>query len=329
MKKIFGSVSLIVLLASCTSSPVPVAVSGKLSQGWQTGFASGYKASVSGSLMLVPAQRDVIAIDIESGEVAWKYESPTKKLWNCVSCQPFGDGFLAYFESGAGSLLVELSREGVETKAHENERVSSRPAIFGPRFWQVQSNLAYSNVSQFKIEPSFPVVEANDRAVFIVTQTNFIRAYDKYGKALWYAQMKALTQDIKLEGDRLYVHTDKGLACFNAGDGKFLWQMECVVSIKPKIFGKNIIMATDKSILEIDGSGAIQRSLPLDNVLSLELAPDGFAVVASSKLLTFDSAFGKIEEIAVSDGIHQALPVPGGIVTNGTLGQVFYKLAKP
>ena len=328
MKKIFGVVSALVLLVSC-GQPKQATVAGKLEKSWQNGFACGYKATLSNDLLLVPSERDVIAINIYSGNVAWKYESPKTKLWNCINCQPFNDGYMATFEGTAGSLVVSLDRNGNEIKQYENPRISSIPVVVGPRFWQVQSNTIYGNISEFKVEPSLPIIDASqDLALFYVNESNVVRASDRFGKILWYAKLYDTVQNLWKINDRIYVHSTKGIVCFQAGDGKFNWQLICLPSSKPILNGSELVIPTDKSILVVDKNGKITKTVDMPGIISLDKTDDGFAAIAQAKLITMDKNFKVLEKIDSSDGTHQTIIAPGVILTNGTTGQVCYSIEK-
>lgn len=328
MKKIFGVVSALVLLVSC-GQPKPATVAGKLEKSWQNGFASGYKAIVANGLMIVPAERDVIAVDIYSGNIDWKYESPKEKLWSCINCQQFNDGYLATFESSAGSLVVALDRNGKEIKQYENPRVSSVPTVVGQRFWQVQSNTVFGNVTEFKIEPSLPVIAASqDLTIFYVSESNVVRASDRFGKILWYAKLYDSVQNLWLIGDSVYSHSTKGIACFNAKDGKFAWQLICLPVCQPIPSGDELVIPTDKSILIVDRNGKTTKTVDMPGIISLDKTDDGYCAVAHAKLVTMDKNFKVLEKIDTTDGTHQAIIAPGVILTNGTTGQACYKLIK-
>jgi outer membrane protein assembly factor BamB len=329
MRKIFGVISAIVLLVSC-GTPQPPSVAGKLEKLWQTGFGSGYKALVFENLLIVPSSQNVFAIDLPSGTVAWKYDAPSGKAWNCIDVRRFSDQILATFECGAGSLMVLLDDHGKEQNQYVNQRVSSKPVVAGPRFWQMQSNYVFGNVRQFNVEPSLPMIAANNENVFIVTgATNILRAYKNDGKYNWYKQLKDLVQEISVVGDVVFVHDAKNLLAFAATDGKFLWGAQCLVTVEPQEFQNGYIFATDKSIVYVDKNGIVQHSIEKDGVLSIDLAPDGFAIVANAKLETYGNDLKKLETIESFDGTHQAVVAPGLIITNGTVGQVAYRLVKP
>jgi outer membrane protein assembly factor BamB len=330
MKKISGVISLVIalaLLASC-GEPLPPTVSGKLEQTWQTGFASGYKASIIDGMLLVPSERDLIAVRISDGRVLWKYESPREKNWNCISVDSFNEGLLACFDSTAGSLLVILDTNGREVSQSHTDRISSQPAVCGPRYWQVQSNLLFGNVRQINLEPSQPMVCCNNARVFVVSDSNVVRAYDSMSTIHWYEEIKALVQNIKLIGELLIVQTTDEIVVFNEKDGKFLWAMRTLASVLPQPFGKNLIMASDKAILELDAKGTLVRSIQKESVLSIAVADDGFAIISQGKIETYGNDFKQIQSVDDVDGTHQVLVFNGMIITSGTTGQVAYRIQK-
>lgn len=329
MKKTFGVISALLLFCSCGIPQVPASISGKLEKVWQTGFAAGYKATIIEGMIIVPSGQDVFALDASNGNVIWKYESPRKKLWYSSNVQQFGDSILVCFESGAGSLIVNLTKDGTEIKQYENERQSSIPAISGPRFWQVQSNVVSGNVREFRIEPSLPLIATNTSKIFSVTQSNMIRAYDFYGKAVWYKDAVEDVQRISYCENILFVATDKGLLAFEADTGKFLWTKDSIVTVDPVLFGKNFLYATDKAVIEVEPTkGIIQHSLEKSGVISFDATSDGIVLLANAKVETYDKKLKLLESVDAFDGTHQVILGSGMIVTNGTVGQTAYRLEK-
>ncbi|NTU61254.1 MAG: PQQ-binding-like beta-propeller repeat protein [Caldiserica bacterium] len=330
MKKIFGVISALLILCSCGAPPAPQSITGKLEKAWQTGFAAGYKATLIDETLVIPSGQDVIALDVGNGNVIWKYESPRKKVWYSSNCQKFGDTILVCFESGAGSLIVNLTKNGTEIEKFENERQSSMPTISGPRFWQVQTNLMFGNVREFVIEPSLPMIASNSSMIFAVSEANMIRAYDFYGKIVWYKNAIEDVQRISICDNILFVYTNKRLLAFEAQTGKFLWNQDSIVTVDPVPFGKNLLFATDKAVIEVERSkGIIQHSLKKDGVISLDVAPDGIVLLANAKVETYDKSFKLLESVNAFDGTLQVIVGSGMIITNGTVGQTGYKLAKP
>ena len=327
MKKIFGVISVLVLLCSCGADPQPPSVAGKLEKAWQTGFASGYKAIVFDDLLIVPSTQTIFALNLASGSVAWKYEAPATS-WNCNSVTRFEDQILANFESSSGSLMVLLDKNGNEQKQFPNQRVSSIPVVAGPRFWQMQSNYIYGNVRQFNTEPSLPMIAASLERVFIVTQSNIIRVYYNDSRKDWYKQIFEQVQNVLVVGDVLFVHGTKNLLAFSAVDGKFLWYTECLLGVEPKEYKDGYIFATDKTISIVDKKGVLQHSIAKEGVLSIDIAPDGFAITAQGKLETYSNDLKLLGSVDSFDGTHQAIVAPGLIITNGTTGQVAYRLIK-
>lgn len=329
MKKIFGVISALLILCSCGAPSAPASISGKLEKAWQTGFGAGYKASLIDGMLVVPTGQDVIAMDASNGNVIWKYESPRKKVWNSSNIQQFGDSILACFESGAGSLIVNLTNDGTEIKQYENERQSSVPAVSGPRFWQVQSNVISGNIREFKIEPSLPMVASNTTKIFSVTQSNMIRAYDFYGKTVWYKDAVEDVQRISYCENILFVVTDKGLLAFEADTGKFLWTNDSIVTVDPVAYGKNLLFATDNALIEVEPTkGIIQHSLEKKGIISFDVTSDGIVLLAGAKVETYDKKFKLLESVDAFDGTLQVIAGSGMIITNGTVGQTAYRLKK-
>lgn len=330
MKKTFGVISALLILCSCGTSSTPASISGKLEKAWQTGFGAGYKAALIDGMLVVPTGQDVIAMDASNGNVIWKYESPRKKVWNSSNIQQFGDSILACFESGAGSLIVNLTKDGTEIKQYENERQSSIPAVSGPRFWQVQSNVISGNVREFNVEPSLPTIAANQTKIFAVSQSNFLRAYDFYGKIVWYKDIIEDVQRISLCNDIVFVYTVKRLLAFEADTGKFLWNQDCLATVDPVAYGKNLLFATDNALIEVEPTkGIIQHSLQKKGVISFDVTSDGIALVAGAKIETYDKKFKLLESVDAFDGTLQVIAGSGMIITNGTVGQTGYRLVKP
>lgn len=331
MTKTFGAVSaaLLLILCSCQTKDIPPTVTGKLEKAWQTGFASGYHASLIGNLFVVPSGADIFAIDATDGQVKWKYESPRKKTWNSVSCQEFGDGILASFESGAGSLIANLTINGTQIETFENERQSSIPTIFGPRFWQIQTNQIFGNVRQFTVEPTLPMAVSTQSLIITVSQANIIRAYNYYGKIVWYKEAYEDVQRISIANGLLFVYLTNRLLVFEADMGKFIWSMDALVTVDPKPFGKNLLFATNNGLIEVEPEkGVIQHSMKKDGIISFDVAPDGIVLLANAKIETYDLKFTKLDSIDAFDGTHQIIIGPGMIYANGTVGQTGYSLKK-
>jgi hypothetical protein len=174
------------------------------------------------------------------------------------------------------------------------------------------------------------MVVSTPSLIITVSQSNIIRAYSLYGKIAWYKEAYEDVQRISLSSGLLFVNLSNRMLVFEAETGKFIWSLDSIVTVDPKPFGKNLLFASDKAIIEIEPTkGIIQRSLKKEGVISFDVAPDGIVLLANAKIETYDLKLEKIDSIDAFDGTHQVIIGSGMIFTNGTVGQTGYKLVKP
>ncbi len=332
LTRTFGAASLcLLLLVGCGAADMPArSVLNKASPSWHTGFASTGKGTLFDGKFAIPAGREVICIDPQSGEVLWKYQSPKDKVWQAVEVYEF-DGLLeAVFQGAEGQMSATLTKNGRETRTTKSKSYSSKLLSFaGNRAFVSDKKLTIGRL-EVDVPSSHPMIEAKGGMVFTVTLENQLQARGEDGKLVWSAKPATPVNMIVGTACGLLVCCQSEVLCIDPLNGSMAWTKQVHSNTFPAELASDIVIATSGKITRLSCKGEVLAEAKVEGEPnSADACPDGIAVVVGTKLLTFDLSLKKIQEFTISEGTTQALIGPGFIITNGGSQRAFLPIKQP